>query len=122
MKSLSIYLLLSIGLALTACQPAITADHAELVREGEGIYTHSCARCHHPDGSGYRNLFPALAGNPLVTLHDPVPIIRVVQDGRGSMPAFRGVLSPEEMAAVLTYIRNAWGNEASAIPPRQIRD
>ncbi|MBE2270476.1 MAG: cytochrome c [Anaerolinea sp.] len=122
MKALIAYVLLSIGSALAACQPAIVADRSELISEGEAIYTTSCARCHHGDGSGYRNLFPPLAGNPLVTLHDPVPIIRVVQDGRGSMPPFRGVLSSEEIAAVLTYIRNSWGNEAAPIPPRQVRD
>jgi mono/diheme cytochrome c family protein len=115
--------LLLIGLVvLNACQPAIVADVPALMREGETIYTHSCARCHHADGSGYRNLFPALAGNPLVTLHDPIPIVRVIQHGRGSMPAFLGVLDSEETAAVVTYIRNSWGNEAPAVPPRQIRE
>lgn len=114
--------LLALIVVTAACQPAVVADRAVLVSEGETIYTRSCARCHHGDGSGYRNLFPALADNPLVTLHDPVPIIRIVQDGRGSMPPFRGVLSSDEIAAVLTYIRNAWGNEAAAIPPRQVRD
>lgn len=122
MKVLIACVLLSLVVIFTACKPAVVADRAELMSEGETIYTTSCARCHHGDGSGYRNLFPGLADNPLVTLHNPIPIIRVVQDGRGSMPPFRGVLSSEEIAAVLTYIRNSWGNEASAIPPRQIRD
>lgn len=122
MKALIASVLLALVVLVAACQPAVVADRSELVSEGETVYTRSCARCHHGDGSGYRNLFPALADNPLVTLHDPVPIIRIVQDGRGSMPAFRGVLSSEEIAAVLSYIRNAWGNEAAPIPPRQVRD
>ncbi len=112
---------LFITLTLSACQPAATADKAALMERGEGIYTHSCVRCHHADGSGYLDLFPALAGNPIVTLHDPVPVIQVIQHGRGSMPAYRDVMSNDEMAAVITYIRNSWGNEAPAIPPRQIR-
>lgn len=122
MRLLIACVLLGAGFVLSACQPAIVADRTALASEGEEIYRKSCVRCHHADGSGYRNLFPALVGNPLVTLHDPVPIVQVVQDGRGSMPAFRSVLSSEEIAAVITYIRNAWGNEASVVPPRQVRE
>lgn len=113
--------LLTLITVITACQPAVIADRTQLMSEGERIYQHSCARCHHGDGSGYRNLFPALAGNPIVTLHDPIPVIQVIHDGRGSMPAFRGQLTSEEVAAVATYIRNAWGNEASPVAPRQVR-
>jgi len=117
MKFLAVFTFLLLSTALAACQPAVTADRDQLIQQGEQIYS-----CHHPDGSGYRNLFPTLAGNPLVTLHDPIPIVQVILDGRGSMPAFRGQLTSEEVAAVLTYIRNAWGNQASAVPPRQVRD
>lgn len=104
-----------------ACQPALTADRTQQIRQGEEVYTLNCSRCHVPNGEGYRDIFPPLAGNPIVTLHDSQPLIEVVKYGRGSMPAFRNTLDTDELAAVLTYIRNSWGNEASAIAPKLIR-
>jgi mono/diheme cytochrome c family protein len=103
---------------LASCQPQL--DREAMMADGEAIYITSCARCHQDDGSGYEE-FPPLAGNPVVTLHQPAQMIDIVMDGRGSMPAFRGSLSEQEAAAVLTYIRNAWGNEASIIAPKQTR-
>lgn len=117
----AIIVLALLGLVVTACQPSFTADRVSQIQTGEQIYTVSCARCHEADGQGYPELFPALAGNHIVTLHDTRPLIEIVKHGRGSMPAFQNALDTDELAAVLTYIRNTWGNEASAIPPRHIR-
>jgi alcohol dehydrogenase (quinone), cytochrome c subunit len=65
-------------------------------------------------------LYPRLAGNPIVTLHDPEPIIDTVVYGQGGMTNFRDKLNNEQIAAVLTYIRNSWGNQAPAVSHRQI--
>lgn len=96
-------------------------DEDELIQQGELVYIENCARCHQQDGEGYPNLFPNLNNNPVVTLHDPIPIIQVVLHGRGSMPPFRASLNNEELAAVLSYIRNAWDNDASVITPKQTK-
>ena len=61
-----------------------------------------------------------LAGNPIVTLHDPEPIIDTVAYGQGSMMGFHDKLTSQEIAAILSYIRNAWGNQAPAVSFRQI--
>ncbi len=106
---------------VAACQPALTADRTQQMMQGEEVYTLNCSRCHEADGAGYRDLFPPLAGNHIVTLHDPRPLIEVVKYGRGSMPGFHNSLETEDFAAVLTYIRNTWGNQASAIAPKLIR-
>jgi cytochrome c oxidase subunit II len=111
-------LLLLLALPLAACSAEL--DKAEMIEAGEGIYTSNCSRCHQVTGEGSVD-FPALAGNPVVTLHNTSSIVDVVLNGRGSMPAFRGALTDEEVAAVLTYIRNAWGNEAELVPPKQAR-
>jgi cytochrome c oxidase subunit II len=103
---------------LAACSPQPEMD--ELMEEGEQLYITNCARCHQLDGGG-TEVFPALAGNPLVTLHNAAPMIDVVMHGRGGMPAFRGALEEEEALAVLTYIRNSWGNTAPRIPEKQVR-
>jgi mono/diheme cytochrome c family protein len=110
-------------LLISACahpdQPPLTqAQH--LLDRGEQVYLEYCAECHQRDGSGWMPLYPKFAGNPIITLHDPEPIIVTVLYGQGSMPAFRTRLPTDDLAAVLTYIRNAWGNSASPISPRQL--
>ena len=72
---------------------------------------------------GWSTLYPRLAGNPIVTLHDPSPVIETVTYGQGSMMAFKDKLSGDNIAAVLSYIRNAWGNEAPGgfDPPDTVR-
>jgi len=95
-------------------------DAQRLIDKGKTVYWHYCAECHQADGSGYSHLYPRLAGDPIVTLHDPTPLIVTVVYGMETMPAFGQRLSTDEIAAVLSYIRNAWGNEAVAVSPRQI--
>ena len=113
---------LLIGLILSACN-----SHSErppnpeqLISQGGQIYVEFCAECHQMDGMGWSTLFPRLAGNPIVTLHDPEPIIETVLYGQGSMMSFRGKLNNQQIAAVLSYIRNSWGNQAPAVSDRQI--
>jgi alcohol dehydrogenase (quinone), cytochrome c subunit len=93
----------------------------DLVSEGETIYLRNCARCHQLDGLGFPRIYPNLAGNPLVTLHNPIPVTETVLNGQGSMPGFKNDLSHEELASVISYIRSAWGNNAPAVMPRQTR-
>jgi mono/diheme cytochrome c family protein len=109
-------LLLVIGL-LSGCGEV----PAEEIREGETVYLTNCSRCHQIDGSGFARLYPNLAGNPIVILHDPDPTIEIVLNGRGGMPAFRDSLGPQELAQVISYIRTAWGNDASPVLPTQTR-
>lgn len=92
----------------------------QLMSEGERIYVEYCAECHQTHGKGWSTLYPNLAGNPIVTLHDAEPIIRTVKYGQGSMMPFREKLTGHQMAAVLTYIRNSWGNSAPPVSWRQV--
>jgi cytochrome c6 len=92
----------------------------QLISHGETIYWEYCSECHQRDGQGWSTLYPRLAGNPIVTLHDPEPLIKTVLYGQGSMPPFNDRLNPDDLAAVLSYIRNAWGNKAIAISARQV--
>jgi mono/diheme cytochrome c family protein len=113
-------------LLLTACagetfDTTFVHQTETLISEGEGVYLRNCSRCHNLDGGGFPRIFPNLAGNPLVTLHDPVPVIETVLNGQGSMPGFKNDLTDVETAAVISYIRNAWGNEAPVVFPKQTR-
>jgi cytochrome c oxidase subunit 2 len=92
---------------------------AELMALGEEVYEAQCATCHQSGGEGTAN-FPALAGSPMVTDEDPTAVLAVIIHGRGQMPAFGDALSNEEIAAVASYIRNAWGNEAALVSEEQV--
>ncbi len=98
-----------------------TGDEEELISMGEEIYAAQCASCHQDDGQGNSN-YPALAGSELVTAEDPSEAITIVHEGRGQMPAFSDTLEDEEIAAVVSYIRTAWDNAASAVTVEQISE
>ncbi|AEB12899.1 c-type cytochrome [Marinithermus hydrothermalis] len=76
-----------------------------LFAQGETIYASSCAACHGAEGVG--GFAPQFAGNP--ALADTEAVLKTIYEGRGGMPAFNQ-FSAEELAAIATYIRNAWGN------------
>jgi mono/diheme cytochrome c family protein len=82
---------------------------------GQAGFEQACAACHQIDGKGIPGAFPALSGNPF-GLGSPEIVVKTVLDGRGGMPAFRNDLDDERIAAILTYVRSAWGNTASAVP------
>lgn len=90
--------------------------HEELMARGESVYQTQCATCHQADGSGLAPAFPALAGSAVVT--GPLAEhISLVLNGRSgtAMQAFGGLLSGPDIAAVLTYTRNSFGNETGDV-------
>jgi mono/diheme cytochrome c family protein len=126
MRRLRLSLLCVLATALGACagetfDTTFVRQPDDLISTGENVYLENCSRCHQLDGLGFPRIYPNLAENPLVTLHDPAPIIQTVLNGQGTMPGFKNSLSHEETAAVISYIRNAWGNEAPAVYPKQTR-
>jgi mono/diheme cytochrome c family protein len=104
--------------------PVAVSDNA--MRAGAAIYKDSCAACHKDTGTGDVHLFPRLAGSALVQSDDPTTLVRMVLQGTRAastqsmptapaMPAFDWRLSDAQAAAVLTYIRNSWGNAAGPV-------
>lgn len=79
--------------------------------QGRQLYDAHCAVCHQPNGAGTPPDFPALAGN--ANLADLRHVASVVRAGRGKMLAFPQ-LADAEVAALATYVRNAWGNRHGA--------
>src|SRR3954467_10551218 len=73
----------------------------KLMNQGHQLYVEYCAECHQTDGTGWSTLYPRLAGNPIVTLHDPQRIILTVTYGQGSMMPFREKLDSSQIAAIL---------------------
>jgi mono/diheme cytochrome c family protein len=107
----------------------------DVMKAGRRLYEHHCADCHGADGRGTRiagnPAYPPLAGNGALTMIDPVNAIRIVLNG-GFPPATAGnprpfgmpphspQLDDAEVAAVVTYVRNSWGNAAPAVTPPEV--
>jgi cytochrome c6 len=92
----------------------------DLVKQGQEVFADNCAQCHRSNGEGLPGTFPALTKNPFV-VGDPKPVIATVLNGRkgglGQMPAWKDQLDDGQIAAVVTYIRQAWANRAAAVTP-----
>jgi len=93
---------------------------------GEAIYRDQCSACHGLEGRGTPFLFPSLADSSVVRAQDTATLVRIVLRGTRSaatateptapgMPAYGGQLTDAQVAAVLTFIRNAWGNGAAPV-------
>ncbi len=88
---------------------------AELMAKGESVYSISCAGCHQAKGQGIPGVFPALVDSPLVTgpVEDHIGIL--INGVAGSaMQSFADQLSEVDIAAVIHYKRNSWGNKMGA--------
>ena len=96
-----------------------------------GLYEQHCAQCHGADGRGVPGAYPALGANRAVTMRETVNLVQIVLNG-GFAPATAGnprpfgmppyvlTLSDEEIALVLTHIRQSWGNQASTVTPVEV--
>jgi len=98
---------------------------------GARVYLDNCAACHRPDGKGYDRVFPPLAGNAVVLAANPDSVVSVVLKGgmtprtastpaQFAMPSFAWRLSDEQVADVVTFVRNNWGNDASQVDARTV--
>jgi mono/diheme cytochrome c family protein len=100
---------------------------------GKRIYSTSCAPCHQPNGMGTPGMFPPLAGSEWVAPENPENMIRIVLNGLAGpitvsgqqfnnvMVPWRDTLKDEEIAAVISYVRNDWGNKGSFATPDQVK-
>ena len=99
-------------LAAAADDPHKVWELAPLVARGEKVYAANCAVCHKPDGKGAAPVKP-LDGSAVVTDADKMAQVAVVLAGRvdKGMPSWKAVLSPTDLAAVVTYTKNSWSNK-----------
>ncbi|PCI77155.1 MAG: cytochrome C [SAR86 cluster bacterium] len=87
--------------------------------EGEQLFLNNCAECHQRDGKGIANIYPALADSEVVR-GSGVDVALVMLIGRGEMPSFSGSITFEDMADIINYVRNAWGNSGEEITAQRI--
>lgn len=93
-------------------------------QQGQEIYKADCLPCHGPNGAGVLYSKSALNNNTLVT-GDPNELIAVIlfgREGAGAMPGWKMTLTDQEVAAVATYIRQAWSNRADPITPAMVKE
>lgn len=109
-----------------AARPVPRAPTDDAMARGRSVYRTHCEGCHGPEGEGARGAYPALAGNRAVVMEPPVNVVRAVLSGGfqpatagnprpWGMPSFGHVLTDGDVAAVVSYIRNQWGNRAAAV-------
>ena len=109
---------------------ALPADDPSMVA-GAAVYRDQCSACHGLDGKGVAELFPSIANSTMVRSADPTTSIRIVLRGARSvgtgiqptapgMPSYGRQLDDDQVAAVLTYMRNSWGGAAEAVTRAQV--
>lgn len=106
--------------------PARLTENDTRMKAGQAIFKDNCAACHTDQGRGSAGLFPTFTGSPIIQSDDPTTLIRVVLKGTQgayspsapttpAMPSFAWRLGDAQVAAVLTYVRNGWGNSAAPV-------
>jgi mono/diheme cytochrome c family protein len=129
LRAIATYLKDQPGRDGTAADP-VSPEQAAM-KMGAKIYADECSGCHVADGKGAAGLFPPLAKSALVQQTDPTSLLHVVLRGARSvatdaaptaaaMPQFAWLLKDDEVAAVLTFIRNSWGNAALAVSADEV--
>ncbi|MBT9484462.1 cytochrome c [Sediminibacterium sp.] len=122
-------LLFSVYAAVAFIQPA---NLAKSIANGKTVYTNNCMNCHMEDGKGLAGAFPPIAKSDYLK-RSPKDLISVILKGQsgeikvngvvynGMMPA-QDYLSDEEIADVLNYVNNSWGNKnLKPILPSQVK-
>lgn len=104
---------------------------AEVMRAGAAIYSDACASCHLENGVGQPRYFPPLGHNAMLQQTNATGVAHLILGGTRiastpsrpsalAMPSFAWKLSDREIAAVATYIRNSWGNQAPQVPVHEV--
>jgi mono/diheme cytochrome c family protein len=130
LKAIAVYLR-ERGSAGTPAPAAVPASDPRM-QVGQAIFVDTCSACHTRNGSGIEHMFPRLADNAIIKQSDPTTLVRIVLTGvRGAgtdafptspaMPSFGYRLDDNQVAAVVTYIRNSWGNNASAVDAGMVK-
>jgi mono/diheme cytochrome c family protein len=106
--------------------PVLSKDTRSRLAQGGKLYKKYCEDCHQSSGKGIPGIYPPLAGNRSVTMTSPLNTILSVMNGGFppttignprpyGMPPFQQILHDKELALVVSYIRNTWGNSASLV-------
>lgn len=113
-------------------EPATAGGDAAMIARGAELFGGRCAACHQATGKGLPGVAPPLDGSEWVT-GDPARTTRVILHGltgpievagqpwNGAMPAWGATMTDAEVAAVISYIRTTWSNEAGVVSPEEVK-
>jgi nitrite reductase (NO-forming) len=115
-----------------AAREAGTLTKEAQIAAGQALYTGTCSVCHQPDGKGLPNVFPPLAGSDFL-MADKRRSIEIVLNGLSGEVVVNGAtynsvmppmsqLTDDEVANILTYVRNSWGNEGDAVTKDEVAE
>jgi mono/diheme cytochrome c family protein len=108
----------------TAPVAPLTSEEQQRFEAGRDVYKNICQACHQPDGRGQEKIAPSLIGSVLALAAPEIPA-RILLNGKegpiGLMPPVGSVLSDEQIAGVLTYVRREWGQTGSAVEPTAVK-
>jgi mono/diheme cytochrome c family protein len=117
-KFTSVICLLSVGLftSMSVAAPATENDSVatQALERGRALFLDNCAECHQSNGRGLKGIYPSLASSEVVRGSGTDVALQLII-GRGEMPSFAGAMNPQDMADVVNYVRNAWGNTGDSI-------
>ena len=119
----SMQIILIVSLVLWFSSPSAQGADT-VIQEGKKLFEGTCADCHRINGQGLPDKFPALDKNPFVA-GDPNKVIDTVLNGRkgrlGQMPSWKDTFKDQEIASIITYIRQAWSNKGSAVISEMVK-
>jgi len=102
----------------------LTAEEQQRFAAGREVYRNICQACHQPDGRGQERVAPSLVDSTFVLAAPDIPA-RILLNGKegpvGLMPPVGSVLTDDQIAGVLTYIRREWGQTGSAVDPGAVK-
>lgn len=110
-------------------KPATAEDGAANLPDGKALYTSNCMACHQLNGEGLKGAFPPLKGSPVVLDDDPGLLVNIIMKGYDARPEYAVMnavgtdnnLSPEEVSAIINYIKSNWGNSAKTVEPAEVK-
>jgi len=105
---------------LLAAAGLLAAGAALAEDDGHALYNRKCATCHQQSGEGIPHAYPALAGDAFLLGAEDDDVIKLIFRGRDGMPAWAGFLKDDEIAKILTYARDSWGNAAPAMSKEEV--
>jgi len=123
---------IAIGIALMAATNASADEKKELMAKGQKVYTEYCKTCHQANGQGMSNVYPPLAASDYIKLMPRKTIASEIVNGKagkvkvngkeynGVMAAIPAKYTDTDVAAVLTYVYNSWGNPGGVFTAKEI--
>jgi mono/diheme cytochrome c family protein len=109
---------------------AVAAPDAESMKRGQAVYSRTCIACHQPTGMGIPPVFPPLAGSEWIAKSSSIAVRNIINGMQGPvtvkgmtynsmMPPVAG-LSDKDIADVVTYVNNSWGNTGAIVTEAEV--